>query len=97
MIYELAKQLKDAGFAQGGKGAWIVSPNNLVSRHEDRVYVPTLEELIEACGDIDLRIDRRNKRVLKWESKAMFTDGRNTALGSTPSSAVARLWLALKK
>jgi hypothetical protein len=49
MIYELAKQLKDAGFAQGGKGAWIVSPDNLVSRHEDRVYVPTLEELIEAC------------------------------------------------
>jgi hypothetical protein len=97
MDYPLAKELKDAGFPQGGRGRWIVDPGLIVVRGGDRAYIPTLEELIEACGDIDLRIDRRNKRVLKWESKAMFTDGRNTALGSTPSSAVARLWLALKK
>jgi hypothetical protein len=48
--YELAKILMDAGFPQSGKGRLIGSPNKLVWRSDDRVYVPTLEELIEACG-----------------------------------------------
>jgi len=46
--YELAKQLDEAGFPQGGKGDWLSDPDALIAR--DRVYAPTLEELIEACG-----------------------------------------------
>jgi hypothetical protein len=49
--YELAKSLMDAGFPQIGKGSSIGSPDKLVWRISDRVYVPTLEELIDACGE----------------------------------------------
>src|SRR6476661_8877450 len=50
MDYDLAESLMNAGFPQLGKGRLIGSPNKLVWRSGDRVYVPTLEELIEACG-----------------------------------------------
>jgi hypothetical protein len=49
MDYELAKSLMDAGFPQIGKGRLIGSLEKLVWRSSDRVYVPTLEELIDAC------------------------------------------------
>ena len=39
MDYELAKTLMDAGFLQTGKGNLIGSPNKLVWRSSDRVYV----------------------------------------------------------
>jgi hypothetical protein len=50
--YELAKSLMHAGFAQTGKGRLIGSPNELVGRSDDRVYVPTLEDTHEACEKI---------------------------------------------
>ena len=48
MDYEPAKSLMDAGFPQIGKGSSIGSLDKLVWRISDRVYVPTLEELIDA-------------------------------------------------
>ncbi len=51
MDYDLAESLMDAGFPQIGKGSLIGPPNKLVWRSGDRVYAPTLEELIEACGE----------------------------------------------
>ena len=59
MDYELAKSLMDAEFPQIGKGSLIGSLDKLVWRSGDRVYVPTLEELIEACGEnfVSLLID----------------------------------------
>jgi hypothetical protein len=60
MDYELAKSLMDAGFPQIGKGSLIGSPNKLVWRSGDRVYVPTLEELIEACGRNFDSLDRQH-------------------------------------
>ena len=48
MDYKLGKQLKDAGFPQQGAGKWIGDPDALTWRGVDRVYVPILEELIEA-------------------------------------------------
>jgi|SRR5271165_2287624 len=48
--YELAKQLKEGGFPQAGDGKWIGPADSLVCRSADRVYVPTLEELIGALG-----------------------------------------------
>jgi hypothetical protein len=100
MIYELAKQLKDAGFAQGGKGAWIVSPDNLVSRHEDRVYVPTLEELIEACVHFNALSKEFPQRWIaraNWITSPENQNYLEMGDGLTPTEAVARLWLALHK
>jgi hypothetical protein len=60
--------------------------------HASRVYVPTLEELIEACGSgFELeRLDLQTKPTA-WMAKTSFGRGE----GSTPLEAVARLWLAL--
>jgi hypothetical protein len=65
--YELAKSLMDAGFPQMGKGSSIGSPDKLVWRISDRVYVPTLEELIDACGENFGSLD---KRYAGWLARA---------------------------
>ena len=80
----------DAGFPQIGKGRLIGSPNELVWRSSDRVYVPTLEELIEACG---MNFGSLDKRHDGWLASANY-DQR--CLAETPADAVARLWLALQ-
>ena len=58
MNYELARQLKEAGFPQEGNGYIAEHPEckGWDSPHPDctnakRPYVPTLSELIEACGE----------------------------------------------
>ena len=51
MDYQLAEQLRDADFPQSGGGRHIGVPTAFVWRARDLVYVPTLEELIAACGD----------------------------------------------
>ena len=48
MDYELAEQLREAGFPQSGEGKRIGTPSALVWRARDLIYVPTLEELISA-------------------------------------------------
>jgi hypothetical protein len=95
MNYELAKKLKDAGFAQTGDGRYILhcGPNDF----DPDVYRPTLSELIEACGfEFDkLQILERyyaSKQIL-WSASSV--DFKNKS-GSTPEEAVANLYLALK-
>ena len=94
MDYKLAKALRDAGFPQQGKGGSIIDPDLIVARRGDRAYVPTLEELIEACGE-------------QFESLVRYSDGTYRACGRdgaeglqdiasvSSTEAVARLWLAL--
>lgn len=96
ITYELAKELKDAGFPQpeGHKdyrGLFLNSDNEIDSRWEsDAVYVPTLEELIEACGDF--------KFTLVHAQDGWYAETRGTSsTGTTSADAVARLWLALNK
>ena len=52
MNYELAKELKDAGFpqdySQGVLAHFVFEADDITS---DSAYEPTLSELIEACGD----------------------------------------------
>jgi hypothetical protein len=90
MTYELAKQLKDAEFPQGGGGKWIGPPQKIVWRHDDRAYYPTLEELIEA-------IEPLGALTLQWngEEWTAETNLHPKLRGSTPAEAVGRLWLAL--
>jgi hypothetical protein len=98
MNYELAKELRDAGFPQGGKGSWIGPVDQIVWRSGDRVYVPTLEELIEVCGK-DFGILGRSDKT-EWFAVTRGDEHPNdpatTKVGSTPTEAVAGLWLALK-
>jgi hypothetical protein len=80
----------DAGFPQIGKGRLIGSPNRLVWRSGDRVYAPTLEELIEACGKNFGSLDKQHDG---WLASANCDQ---SCFGETSAEAVARLWLVLR-
>ena len=103
MDYALAHDLKDAGFPQGGNGRWLFNPNAIVVRAQDRAYAPTLEELIEACGErflMLLKHDDNSGWTAAKEGDVLFIDGKenpNLSIGLTPAEAVARLWIALAK
>lgn len=94
MTYELAKQLKDAGY----KLKLSHGPDDLrgVIRVDETWYlIPSLSELIEACGDrfvILTRIDRFGQSVEQWIAIGTHHEERK---GFTPEEAVAHLWLAL--
>ena len=95
MTYDQAKELEDAGFPQGRSGTWVFPPDQLVARARDRVYAPTLDELIAACGD---DFEALIKQAGAWSAvparKPNFV-GTGPTTGASPSEAVARLWLAL--
>lgn len=92
MTYELAKQLKDAGFPRKDWGGL-----------EDFAH-PTLEELIEVLKqsnpELALIISYR-KKYCSALLGAYCTDSRkykgDEVEGETPTIAVARLWLKLNK
>lgn len=83
MNYELAKELKDAGYPQDGRKY----PDTAEERDGVLVEFPLLSELIEAVKEyihsIEFRFD--------------FWEVNNEYQGSTPEEAVARLWLSLNK
>lgn len=102
MNYELAKELKEAGFPQPfldkkgiAHGALLYPGNPYAYGMEDKqVYAPTLEELIEACGERFGTLERTSIGVFGAYKKGdMMVNG----VGSTPTEAVARLWLALNR
>jgi hypothetical protein len=97
--HDLATELKDAGWPQGGDGGWITSPHKIVVRSGDRVYAPTLSELIEACGDtFQMLIRDIDKWACKRFEPARWSHDLETlSVGSTAEEAVARLWLAHNK
>jgi|RhiMethySRZTD1v2_1073278.scaffolds.fasta_scaffold3558625_2 hypothetical protein len=93
MNYEPAKELADAGFPEGAKGVWVYPMDALVTRPSDRVYAPTLDELIEALGDVS-SFSLYNDGV-NWEASYKNMNVRVSAC--TPTEAVVRLWLALNR
>ncbi len=98
MNYELAKQLKDAGFPQNGNGEPQYFKDGVRDRTEfghryERLYIPTLEELIEACGD---GFNGLHKAGTAWLASTLKGTGEFDGAGETPTEAVARLWLALQ-
>jgi len=105
--YELAKQLKDAGFpfikctiAE----CWYSGDS--LDTGDGNYHYPTLSELIEACGDefrTFYRITDNNRHLFtlgrlpedaRWCAESITNEWFS---GSTPEEAVARLWLALNK
>jgi hypothetical protein len=88
MTYELAKQLKDAGF-----------PNDWTHWNDDddfRGYIaPTLSELIEACGDRFYKLYRREGEGWYTQAGCESIEEPEESNGATAEEAVAKLWLAL--
>jgi hypothetical protein len=106
MTYELAKQLKEAGWPQVFEyGArfydgsyddhweriWI---DGMLRERADKTCVvkPTLEQLIKACGKHLYELT--NLEEEGWEAHSVIVFSQK---GNTPDEAVARLWLAIFK
>lgn len=100
MNYELAKRLKDAGFPQGQYRLGNRIYPNTDEYEEDGAHIPTLSELIEACGDRFDYLERgvdgcwyAYHEVFPRDDKDL--SGDIFGKGSTACEAVALLWLAL--
>lgn len=92
MNYEFALKLKEAGFPQKpGNMAYIKPPNDKEFDGE-WLFLPTLSELIQACGEKFNNLHRTN--VDNW---ACSSKNGVTLHGPTPEEAVAKLWLELNK
>ncbi len=108
MNYELAKQLKDAGFSLNEcelDGCSYIGGS--LDEDGKNYHYPTLEELIEACGRT-IQSGPELYYFTLWgephEWQAGFTPLWKEAVyanalgeGSTPTEAVANLWLVLNK
>lgn len=110
--YTLAKELKVAGFKQGSidqerPHSWYDAGGDLSDwwTGDDGTYIPTLSELIEACGEELIAIQREYPEssdgktwcaVREWYAYYPPEVERGE-YGNSPEEAVARLWLAINK
>lgn len=110
MNYELAKSLKDAGFPQdfSGDPYWVWEKGSSISeRIEDtginklKIKVPSLSELILACGDefggLAKRLDGEGFYAWGSDFTHDYKDPAPKGEGETLEETVARLWLKLNK
>lgn len=100
MNYELAKQVKDAGFPHkhinhGGNDGYDEYCEDQEFLGGEDICIPKLSELIEACGDDFWKLIKEHE-YQNWAGISRENTQKVT-LGSTPEEAVARLWLALQK
>ena len=112
MDYKLARKLKSAGFPQEGTGFYYAdkdnpSPNgegdghhfgDYIGNEQYFVKVPTLSELIKACGDDLYELIFVGGGIVHaiggWTEDG---DNKYWEPGLTPDEAVAKLWLNLRK
>jgi len=115
MNYELAKKLKDNGFPfrtsttdNGIKLAiptskkiieYLDTKKDIINFDDEWFFIPTLSELIDACGDRFMALD--SGRSIGERGWIAFSDDRKLSKmktkGKTPKIAVAKLWLKLNK
>lgn len=107
MNYELANWLKEAGFAQkkSDNNCFYITSSGSVVPYKiwNGAYLPTLSELIEACGDrfhmLIKGIDYPAKQPKYWAYEEYDWDMEQSSgkegVGQTPEEAVAKLYLAL--
>lgn len=102
MTYELALKLKEAGFP--GSSEWEtaevhdVGTSMVKGDMSEFSFVPTLEELIEACGERFRGLEAGDWRA-EDKSVIWYAKSKSEVIveGSTPTEAVAKLWLVLNK
>ncbi|MGH7488289.1 MAG: hypothetical protein ACREMY_22225 [bacterium] len=97
MDYELARRLKDAGLPQDGLGFFAAEDRLVGSRRPSETfdaYVPSLSELIGACGEGFASLARQSDsaKEVRWLASG---GGLQPISGATAVEAVAYLWLAL--
>jgi len=97
MNYKLALELKKAGFPQGDISSL---PQERYWIKEEVCYIPTLSELIEACGD-DFQLTKWDLNSNWIASTEIYYDDAgyqdDIGKGKTPEEAVAKLYIKLNK
>ena len=103
MNYKLAKELKDAGFPLRKVSE---AKADMVFFNKEYYLSPFLSELIEACGDEFVSLERfitsasregREMPIPIFFCIPYHIEKYLKHSGDTPEEAVARLWLALNK
>ena len=89
MTYELAKQLKDAGFKVESHDCWERG-----CQSNNGACYPTLSELLEECGS-PIYI-HSNTNGYWYACTGLHSDALRVE-GKTPEEVVALLWLKLDK
>lgn len=123
MNYETAKNLKEAGFPQviwRGQEFYDLLGGGYIAEYfmegesvVDKIKIPNLSELIEACGEKFDNLDKIPTTHHSSKAPILGIEGRQKGgfeassieenddytwtYGPTPEEAVARLWLALNK
>jgi hypothetical protein len=109
MNYELAKELWAAGFSFKRRNDAVQmtclckkeiceGPFGREFRFDDNLYPePTLEELIEACGETFGNLERYDTPGVGTYWMAYDSENMQPFSAPTPTEAVARFWLALHK
>jgi hypothetical protein len=87
MSPEIAKLLKTADFRPSGAGYYQ-------ELRGERLYFPTLSELVDACAGHLLSVERTNQQRQVWLATALSESEGVT--GASAEEAVARLWLSLR-
>jgi hypothetical protein len=102
MTYNLAKKLKDAGFPLNPKRDWDKSDwfwlpiDKMTKDDREKCYIPTLSELIKACGEKFDSLGLGKTEPKHWIVKSRNMDiNINIGGNKTPEEAVANLWLEL--
>lgn len=98
MTYDQILKLKEAGFPQMEKGKFITKNNEVLDYQLSyTVYLPTLSELIDACGDSFEALIRQAGGWAATHNHENYGTRQvsNSNIGSTPEEAVANLYLAL--
>jgi hypothetical protein len=96
--YELCLELKNAGWPQPAKPDGFGWSDKWVCGESDWLYSPSLEELIEACGDSFDALTRNKIHTKKFRAESIALGSRYFGYDNDdPKVAVARLWLALKR
>lgn len=108
MVYNQLKQLRGAGFEVPSeqKGEWLLIRQ--AGGGTDRIYEPTLQELVDACGEhfTEIRnVMNLQKRAVhpmdippERRYEAVSTNGPRLKYGhgATMEEALANLYLAIK-
>ena len=109
MNYELAKELKEAGFPQQiRQGDSVYNDRgielklfkygefvDIASESDDWYKMPTLSELIEACGERFEGLRRQPDPDIETPEIWFADRDGYCSPGSSPEEAVARLWMVL--
>lgn len=100
---DYTKLLKEAGFPQYIDGPMVDDSVSEIVSPETHSYVPTLFELIQACGDrfYSLKLNKESKGLFKWIAESDVIDfeanSHIVCAGETPEEAVALLWIDLNQ